>query len=146
MAISFWYFLTTSNNSNGVKNSCYENELLNKYFRRWGLCTVLLVAPSALISILGFFLWRGDQKLPAVVGFCHAFCDTILFTTQPLALIVLWIAHKIHEMNEKLDHKMYQKKLMYSTPQQIQEKFTASLAATGPQSQVSWWWERGGLC
>ena len=72
-----------------VKHSNYEDELLKKYLRRWGLRCAILVALSAAISITGFALWKLDKKLPAAVGFCHAFCDSLLFLTQPVALLTL---------------------------------------------------------
>ena len=84
--------------------------MVKKYLRRWGLTSVCLVTPSALISIMGFILWKVNVRMPAYVGFYHALCDCLLFITQPIALIILWLACKVHNLNLKLDRKLSQQK------------------------------------
>ena len=88
-----------------VKHATYEHELIKKYLRRWGLGSVICVFPSASMNALGFFLWKVGRKLPASLGFCHALCDTLLFLTQPMALILLWLTYKINQLNSEVDQK-----------------------------------------
>ena len=79
---------------------------MKKYLRGWGLSSVGLIVPSAIINILGFILWKVEAQLPHLVGFCHALCDSVLFLTQPIRLLVLWAAYKMHQVNKRFNGKV----------------------------------------